>query len=242
MNDNEQSTHDRYANNRIDVTDDVSSGNAIPDNGHQLLQKYYCVDNTKVDERKRKIFPIGPSTTTTTRATSTTEPYRCTKNPLDLRIQIDYPKEHHDYMVHQLRIQHESKYQNNNKDIKEKKTKKKKNRYRVNTNQYYYDETGYYHGYNMGIEQRIDGTEMEQKAIRDVIDMMNQYWFEEVLSKPMYQAVRKTCKNRNELCAFWASVGECENNRIFMLPYCPAACRFCLLSQMNIATNDYIVY
>ena len=44
-------------------------------------------------------------------------------------------------------------------------------------------------------------------------------------------------KNRNELCAFWASIGECEHNRIFMLPHCAAACRFCLLSNTNVATN-----
>ena len=40
-------------------------------------------------------------------------------------------------------------------------------------------------------------------------------------------------KNVHELCAFWTSVGECESNRKFMLEHCPAACRLCLLSNIN---------
>lgn len=35
-------------------------------------------------------------------------------------------------------------------------------------------------------------------------------------------------KNKNELCAFWTYVGECESNRGFMMENCAAACKMCL--------------
>lgn len=44
---------------------------------------------------------------------------------------------------------------------------------------------------NLGVEQRIDGTESEQNSIKDVIRHMNLYWFEEVLSNYEYDNVRK---------------------------------------------------
>jgi hypothetical protein len=58
-------------------------------------------------------------------------------------------------------------------------------------------------------------------------------------------------KNRHELCAFWTSVGECESNRGFMLDNCPASCRLCLLSSINMmgwwreresVTRTYFLY
>jgi len=89
---------------------------------------------------------------------------------------------------------------------------------------------------NVGITQRVDGAEQERKAIRDVLHQMDMYFFEEVLAFPEYSYARSRCKNSNELCAFWASIGECENNRVFMLSNCPAACRFCLLLHSGLAS------
>mmetsp|Transcript_52385 Transcript_52385/g.126783 ORF Transcript_52385/g.126783 Transcript_52385/m.126783 type:complete len:186 (+) Transcript_52385:157-714(+) len=89
---------------------------------------------------------------------------------------------------------------------------------------------------NVGITQRVDGAETERKAIRDVLHQMDMYFFEEVLAFPEYSYARSRCKNSNELCAFWASVGECETNRVFMLSNCPAACRFCLLLHSGLAS------
>jgi hypothetical protein len=42
-------------------------------------------------------------------------------------------------------------------------------------------------------------------------------------------------RNSNELCAFWASIGECESNRLFMMSHCAAACRFCLLVATHLS-------
>ncbi|KAL7580092.1 hypothetical protein ACA910_012855 [Epithemia clementina (nom. ined.)] len=101
--------------------------------------------------------------------------------------------------------------------------------------------------YNMGVVQRVDGTEAEQEAIEDVIFKMVDYFYSEVMSKSAYEGVRHNCVNYYELCAFWASVGECESNRQFMIPHCAAACRFCLLHQserltFRINTRDNVAH
>jgi hypothetical protein len=43
---------------------------------------------------------------------------------------------------------------------------------------------------HMGIPQRVDGTEAEQEAIKDVIRLMNEYFYGEVLAKPAYRDIR----------------------------------------------------
>lgn len=43
---------------------------------------------------------------------------------------------------------------------------------------------------SLGMDQRIDGTESEQKAIKEVLKLMNLYWHEEVLSNRDYERVR----------------------------------------------------
>eukprot|EP00934_Nitzschia_sp_Nitz4_P003216 Nitzschia sp. Nitz4//scaffold150_size53981//5559//7428//NITZ4_006669-RA/size53981-processed-gene-0.79-mRNA-1//-1//CDS//3329537047//3206//frame0 len=93
---------------------------------------------------------------------------------------------------------------------------------------------------DVGVTQRIDGTDEEKRAIRGVLKQMDDYFYEEVLAMPEYKYVRPMCKNTNEvntlmlitfenlwfqeltricisipqLCAFWTSVGECESNRV----------------------------
>lgn len=190
-----------YNSNYRVLTDETNHG---PEGGEQeyvesstsntdLLQNYYCVDSMKSNERANTYGATINSNHHKTKNNNniqldqSTSPYRCTKNPLDLRIQIDYPKEYHDYIIHQLRIQESLE----KKEMKKNK-KKLKNKKKNIENQYYYDEIGYYNGYNMGLEQRIDGTDTEKIAIRNVIDSMNRYWFEEVLSKSTYEKVRKT--------------------------------------------------
>jgi hypothetical protein len=41
-----------------------------------------------------------------------------------------------------------------------------------------------------GVAQRIDGTDLEQNAIKEVLSLMDQYYLEEVLSKPAYAGIR----------------------------------------------------
>jgi hypothetical protein len=41
-----------------------------------------------------------------------------------------------------------------------------------------------------GIAQRVDGTAAEQNAIKEVIWLMDRYFYEEVFAKPDYESVR----------------------------------------------------
>ncbi|KAL3798259.1 hypothetical protein HJC23_000173 [Cyclotella cryptica] len=86
---------------------------------------------------------------------------------------------------------------------------------------------------NLGVNQRLSGTEEEIQKVRDVMLEMISYFDQEVMSRSEYEHVRGSCRNEHELCAFWASVGECESNRVFMLQNCAAACRLCLLQATN---------
>mgnify|MGYP005855592001 CR=1 FL=1 len=45
--------------------------------------------------------------------------------------------------------------------------------------------------YNWGVDQRIDGSDTEKELTRDVISMMQQYFMDEVLVKPVYKDVRQ---------------------------------------------------
>ena len=95
---------------------------------------------------------------------------------------------------------------------------------------------------NIGVPQRIDGSEAEKEAVKEVMIQTEYYFRSEVLTHPAYyRDVRNlgVCQNTNELCAFWTSVGECESNRGFMLSHCSASCRLCALLFMNLNTMVY---
>jgi hypothetical protein len=43
---------------------------------------------------------------------------------------------------------------------------------------------------DVGVTQRIDGSDSEKKAIREVLRRMDEYFFKEVLAMPEYENVR----------------------------------------------------
>lgn len=44
--------------------------------------------------------------------------------------------------------------------------------------------------YNLGVPQRVDGSDAEKTQIQDVIAQMTDYFYTEVLAKPAYKEVR----------------------------------------------------
>ena len=62
-----------------------------------------------------------------------------------------------------------------------------------------------------GVTQTVPPTSAE--LIQEIIQNFTNYMEHVVFQDPKYEAVKKTCKNRNPLCAFWASIDECEKVR-----------------------------
>jgi prolyl 4-hydroxylase len=63
----------------------------------------------------------------------------------------------------------------------------------------------------------------------DVVREMLEYMegSDEFMTLP--NAVQEHCRNTNDLCAFWAAIGECEANIAFMKVKCAPACKSCHL-------------
>jgi prolyl 4-hydroxylase len=82
---------------------------------------------------------------------------------------------------------------------------------------------------NCGEKQVAEGTEKVRTL--DRIRKSIEYFKNEVPSLP--DSVKDKCKNRHELCSFWAVLGECEKNQRYMVTNCAVACRSCHLIDME---------
>ena len=69
-------------------------------------------------------------------------------------------------------------------------------------------------GATFGVAQQIQGA--RAKEIEALINETERYMREVVHKDPKYAEVKAGCENRNELCSFWALIGECEANPKFM--------------------------
>ena len=79
-----------------------------------------------------------------------------------------------------------------------------------------------------GERQRADGHERARtlEIIEASVEYMSSSQFTELT-----QEIRDNCINRNELCSFWAQIGECEANQGFMKVNCAPACKSCHLIE-----------
>jgi prolyl 4-hydroxylase len=82
-----------------------------------------------------------------------------------------------------------------------------------------------------GSKQRADGQEEIETYRR--IKQAHKYMVEQVAIESIYDSVRESCKNRDELCSFWAGTGECEKNSDYMRSNCSPACFSCSEIQFN---------
>ncbi|KAI2502549.1 procollagen-proline 4-dioxygenase [Fragilaria crotonensis] len=73
-----------------------------------------------------------------------------------------------------------------------------------------------------GLEQTIT-----DDASQETYDKMIEYMENTVMVDPKYESVRQECKLRSENCVFWASIGECEKTRAYMVVQCAPACQTC---------------
>jgi len=71
-----------------------------------------------------------------------------------------------------------------------------------------------------GVDQDIDGEELE--LTMSVVYLTLKYM------ENLRGNVTKDCRNENELCAYWAAMGECIENEQYMYEECGPVCRFCV--------------
>jgi prolyl 4-hydroxylase len=77
-----------------------------------------------------------------------------------------------------------------------------------------------------GEPQQVTGA--EGLKTQRVLQKIYTYMTEQVMvDDEKFAAVRKECKLRDKLCAFWAAIGECEKNPAYMTTYCAPACGTC---------------
>jgi len=71
---------------------------------------------------------------------------------------------------------------------------------------------------SFGIMQKVDGNQ-KGKALDNIKAMLHYVEKSEEYSS-LPSKIRSNCRNNHELCSFWASIGECENNISFMKVQC----------------------
>ena len=73
-------------------------------------------------------------------------------------------------------------------------------------------------------------SEEAQQVSADAMEYLakvDDYMYNKVFVESEYRRVRTNCKNRQEHCIFWATLGECEKNPSYMKMQCAAACLTC---------------
>ncbi|GAX16066.1 prolyl 4-hydroxylase [Fistulifera solaris] len=78
-----------------------------------------------------------------------------------------------------------------------------------------------------GDRQQVTGSQETIDATMKQIREMVRYMQGTVMKDPSFEEIKNECANRNELCAYWASVGECEANPKYMKVTCAPACLTC---------------
>jgi prolyl 4-hydroxylase len=81
-----------------------------------------------------------------------------------------------------------------------------------------------------GTMQTIKGSRSTDTAVRLAESIA--YMTSDVVLE-LSDKIRTNCHNRNELCTFWAVIGECEKNAAYMKTNCAPACQTCHLIDIE---------
>jgi hypothetical protein len=80
---------------------------------------------------------------------------------------------------------------------------------------------------SIGPRQKNNGNPEERNKVNKILGDMISYLRDEVLVEQGYANMYELCYNRSEICAFWASIGECDSNAEWMQQQCSLACKSC---------------
>eukprot|EP01082_Thalassiosira_pseudonana_P006518 g6003.t1 g6003 contig20:599873-600655(-) len=86
------------------------------------------------------------------------------------------------------------------------------------------------------VPQTIEGSDEERKKSSDLITRMEKYLKVWVMDADREEDVKERCANKNHMCVFWASIGECVSNPGFMETDCALACQSC--DKLEAAKRD----
>jgi prolyl 4-hydroxylase len=78
-----------------------------------------------------------------------------------------------------------------------------------------------------GVEQQVKGEQAAATVawIEATIVYMRSDLVTNMMAPP--PGVEPHCRNRDELCSFWAVIGECDSNPTYMQAHCSPSCRSC---------------
>ena len=89
------------------------------------------------------------------------------------------------------------------------------------------DEEDEQYGIDFGVVQVIDGNDDEIAATMAKLLETENYMEELATTVDRFIYLRKECRNEEDLCSFWATLGECESNPDYMTDHCAPACQQC---------------
>jgi prolyl 4-hydroxylase len=84
------------------------------------------------------------------------------------------------------------------------------------------------YGEDIGVRQDV---EIDMERLEDLQDVL--YFAREYLKAydfsqhPSHPSLKDECRNKHELCALWAALGECGRNQLFMNTTCSPVCHAC---------------
>lgn len=93
---------------------------------------------------------------------------------------------------------------------------------------------------NNGRIAHIGTEQINDSEIKEVYDRVEKLYDESIIylkekilgnAAPHDGTIYMKCQNENEMCLFWASHGECENNPTYMKKACMLVCKACLLTS-----------
>jgi len=96
-----------------------------------------------------------------------------------------------------------------------------------------------YNALNFGVYQELEGKEAQREKTIAVLKEMEIY-ARDNLTRASYSGIRDRCQNKEEYCAFWASIGECGRNVEYMNTACPLACLSCENLEGFTPSRDFI--
>lgn len=75
-----------------------------------------------------------------------------------------------------------------------------------------------------GLKQVASGVDMKATLIR-IVESAN--YMKDAKTQSLPKDILDNCSNKHEMCAFWATVGECEKNKAYMTTQCSPSCFSC---------------